>query len=243
MGLPSSGLPWGSLPRPYSLSLTILSSLWILQPGFQSLPFPCSSNTDASPCGQKLFNLAEVSSKSLFNGSLIGFQAWWFQPGHLCRMYLLLCGWTDLPINLLGHGEPLCEVALWCGLYGQLFVQGENRSPFHSLCIFGGLKQRDGMWAQMKCDESHLQLLQGFSFSFFSSIGAWFVMAQGWSCTTGDADISINETLKDKITNEFHSMNTFWVLVYGRLFSMCWEHKIWYTMYWLYGSDTHQALF
>ena len=36
------------------------------------------------------------------------------------------------------------------------------------------------------------------------------MMAQGCSCSIGDADISINETLTDKITNEFHSTpNTF----------------------------------
>lgn len=139
-------------------------------------------------------------------------------------MYLLLCGWTGLSINLLGHGEPLCKVALLCGLYGQLFEQGENRSPFHFLCIFEGLKQHNGMWAQTRCDESHLQLLQGFF--FFFPIAAWFMMAQGWSCTVADADISINETLKDKITNEFHAINTFWALAYARRFSVCWECKI-----------------
>ena len=120
-------------------------------------------------------------------------------------MYLPWCGGTGLPINLLGHGEPLCKVALLCGLYGQLFVQGENRGLFHFLCVFEGLKQRNGIWAQTRCDESHLQLLRGFF--FFFPVGAWFMMAQKWGCTIGDADVSINVTLKDKITNKRVSFN------------------------------------
>lgn len=65
------GLPSQAMVLP---SISLRSLLSASRSLIHGSPASSSSNTDTSPCGQKLFNLAEDSSKFLFNESLIAFQ-------------------------------------------------------------------------------------------------------------------------------------------------------------------------
>ena len=125
---PSSGLPWGPLQATLpSVSHSVLPSLWCLQPDST-----VSGNVDASPCGQKPFNLAEVSSVSFSNGFFIAFRARWFQPGHLCECIFRGVAGLACPSTYWATGSHFVKWHCYVVFMGSSLCKGKTEGSFIS---------------------------------------------------------------------------------------------------------------
>lgn len=153
----------------------------------------------ACPCSQKLFNLAEVSSLSLFNGFFIAFQAWWVQPGHLCEcIYHRVAAGLACPSTSWAMGSHFVKWHCYVVFMGSSLCKGKTEAPFVSFVFSRAWNNTTGYGHKRDV----MKAIYNFCKIFFLSVGAWFMVAQKWGCRIGDADISTNTTLTDKITNQ-----------------------------------------